>query len=141
MPRSTDIVLPYSALFRAGCDERGRRCRRWCRAECDASDVIRPARQRRAPIRSSPCRDPSVRAIVTTRGGAGAYRIADLLDFDAVRADPKPLVGFSDITHLQLAPWPHCRVPSVHGALAGPRSEEHTSELQYLIRKSYAVSC
>ena len=41
-------------------------------------------------------RDPTVRAIIATRGGAGAYRIADGVDFDAVRADPKPLVGFSD---------------------------------------------
>jgi muramoyltetrapeptide carboxypeptidase len=64
-------------------------------------------------------RDPEVRAIVTTRGGAGAYRICDELDFDAVRADPKPLVGFSDITYLQLALWRECRLPSVHGWLVG----------------------
>ncbi len=42
-------------------------------------------------------RDPQVRAIITTRGGAGAYRIADDIDFVAVRSDPKPLVGFSDM--------------------------------------------
>ena len=64
-------------------------------------------------------RDPGVRAIVTTRGGAGAYRIAEDLDFDAVRADPKPLVGFSDITFLHLALWKHCRLSSIHGCLAG----------------------
>ena len=64
-------------------------------------------------------RDPGVRAIVTTRGGAGAYRIADAIDFDAVRADPKPLVGFSDITFLHLALWRHCRLTSIHGCLAG----------------------
>jgi muramoyltetrapeptide carboxypeptidase len=64
-------------------------------------------------------RDPGVRAVVTTRGGAGAYRIADDIDFDAVRADPKPLVGFSDITFLHLALWKHCRLTSVHGSLAG----------------------
>jgi hypothetical protein len=50
-------------------------------------------------------RDPGVRAIVTTLGGAGASRIADGIDFAAVRADPKPLVGFSDITNLHLALW------------------------------------
>jgi muramoyltetrapeptide carboxypeptidase len=32
-------------------------------------------------------RDPSVRAIVATRGGKGSYRIADQLDFDAARED------------------------------------------------------
>lgn len=48
-------------------------------------------------------RDPGVRAIFTTRGGKGSYRIADRLDFEAARRDPKPLVGFSDITMLHLA--------------------------------------
>ncbi|WP_409494473.1 LD-carboxypeptidase [Amycolatopsis sp. cmx-11-12] len=53
-------------------------------------------------------RDPGVRAVIATTGGAGAYRIADGIDFDAVRDDPKPLVGFSDITSLHLALWRHC---------------------------------
>lgn len=64
-------------------------------------------------------RDPGVRAVVATTGGGGAYRIADDLDFAAVRADPEPLVGFSDITNLHLALWRHCRVAGIHGFLAG----------------------
>lgn len=48
-------------------------------------------------------RDPGVRAIFATRGGKGAYRLAADLDFEAARADPKPVVGFSDITYLHLA--------------------------------------
>lgn len=67
-------------------------------------------------------RDPGVRAVITTRGGAGAYRIADSIDFDAVRTDPKPLVGFSDTTNLHLALWQHCRLAGVHGCLAGNRA-------------------
>jgi muramoyltetrapeptide carboxypeptidase len=74
-------------------------------------------------------RDPDVRAIITTRGGAGAYRIADRVDFAAVRADPKPLVGFSDITHLHLALWKQCGLPSIHGALAGPTAEAGVRQL------------
>src|SRR5689334_936601 len=35
-------------------------------------------------------RDPGVRAIFTTRGGKGSYRIAHALDFAAARRDPKP---------------------------------------------------
>ncbi len=68
--------------------------------------------------------DPEVRAVVATRGGAGAYRIADHIDLDAVRTDPKPLVGFSDITHLHLALWRGAGVPAVHGALAGDTARE-----------------
>lgn len=67
-------------------------------------------------------RDPGVRAIVTTRGGAGTYRIADRVDLDAVRADPKPLVGFSDITNLHLALWNRARVAGIHGCLDGARA-------------------
>ncbi|MBK5223163.1 MAG: LD-carboxypeptidase [Acidimicrobiia bacterium] len=63
--------------------------------------------------------DREVRAIVTTRGGAGAYRIADLLDFGAAAADPKLLVGFSDITHL---------TSPCGGTRCCRRSTEHSQE-------------
>ena len=53
-------------------------------------------------------RDSTVRAIIATRGGKGAYRIADGLDLAALRADPKPLIGFSEITILHLAMWGAC---------------------------------
>ncbi|MGW2330298.1 S66 peptidase family protein [Streptomyces sp. NPDC001700] len=75
--------------------------------------------------------DPGVRAVIATRGGKGAYRIVDDLDTDAVRRDPKPLVGFSDITHIHLSLWARCRVASLHGPFAnwsdewsGPASAE-----------------
>jgi muramoyltetrapeptide carboxypeptidase len=74
-------------------------------------------------------RDPDVRAIVTTRGGAGAYRLIDDLDIDAVRSDPKPLVGFSDITYLHLALWQQCRMPGIHGCIAGPRAAATVRQL------------
>lgn len=59
--------------------------------------------------------DPGVRAVIATRGGKGAYRIAQDLDTEALRRDPKPLVGFSDITHLHMACWATCRLTSLHG--------------------------
>ncbi|MGW1343027.1 S66 peptidase family protein [Kribbella sp. NPDC002412] len=61
-------------------------------------------------------RDPGVRAVFATRGGKGAYRISDQLDFDAVRRDPKPLVEFSDITAVHLTLWKECRLAAIHGA-------------------------
>jgi muramoyltetrapeptide carboxypeptidase len=75
-------------------------------------------------------RDAGVRAIITTRGGARAYRIADDLDVAAVLADPKPVVGFSDITSLHLALWSRCRVASIHGCLAG---EQATAAVRQLL--------
>ncbi|GAA2327798.1 LD-carboxypeptidase [Dactylosporangium salmoneum] len=55
--------------------------------------------------------DPRVRAVVCTRGGYGVQRIVDRVRWGA----PKPIVGFSDITALQLAAWRHGRWPAIHG--------------------------
>ncbi|MBW3639127.1 MAG: LD-carboxypeptidase [Actinobacteria bacterium] len=64
-------------------------------------------------------RDPGVRAIIATTGGKGAYRIASGVDVAAARRDPKPLVGFSDITMLHLVLWQRCRLVGFHGPHAG----------------------
>ena len=74
-------------------------------------------------------RDPEVRAIIATRGGAGAYRIADRIDFEAVRADPKPVVGFSDITFLHLALMRHCNLGGIHGCLVGATAQASVRQL------------
>jgi muramoyltetrapeptide carboxypeptidase len=82
-------------------------------------------------------RDPGVRAVIATRGGAGTYRIAHDVDFDAVRADPKPLVGFSDITSLHLTLWQHCRLATIHGCLAGAQA---TAAVRQLLMSTTAVT-
>src|SRR5215475_12170483 len=68
-------------------------------------------------------RDPAVRGVICTRGGYGAQRIVDGIDFDAVRADPKVFAGFSDITALQLALWQRNGLASVHGPMAAWNGE------------------
>ncbi len=47
--------------------------------------------------------DPAVRAIFAVRGGWGSARILPYLDWALIRANPKLLIGFSDITALHLA--------------------------------------
>ncbi|MFI5794245.1 LD-carboxypeptidase [Streptomyces sp. NPDC051677] len=48
--------------------------------------------------------DPAVDAVLCARGGYGAQRVVDLLDWDAMRAaGPKVFVGFSDATTLHEA--------------------------------------
>jgi muramoyltetrapeptide carboxypeptidase len=64
---------------------------------------------------NSAFREPGVRAVLAAMGGKGTYRIVDDLDTDALRRDPKPVVGFSDITHLHLALWARCRLSCLHG--------------------------
>ncbi|MFD8324036.1 S66 peptidase family protein [Streptomyces lydicus] len=65
--------------------------------------------------------DPSVKAVFAARGGYGAQRMVDLLDWDAIRAaDPKPLIGFSDVTVLHEAFAVRAGVSTLHGpAVAG----------------------
>ncbi|MEJ3750218.1 LD-carboxypeptidase [Actinomycetes bacterium KLBMP 9797] len=77
-------------------------------------------------------RDPGVRAIVAAMGGAGAYRIVDGLDLAAVRADPKPVVGFSDITNLHIALWAATGLAGVHGCVGtGGRTDESCRRLLF----------
>src|SRR5437764_8939472 len=73
-----------------------------------------PDADRLADLRDALC-DPAVRGVVCTRGGYGTQRIVDGLDLAAVSADPKVVVGFSDITALQLALWRGARLATVHG--------------------------
>ena len=48
--------------------------------------------------------DPQVRAVWAARGGSGAHRVLDLLDWRRLaEARPKVLVGFSDVTALHEA--------------------------------------
>jgi muramoyltetrapeptide carboxypeptidase len=60
-------------------------------------------------------RDPEVRAIWALTGGRMTMGYLDLIDFDAIRADPKPIVGFSDIDALHLAIHAQTGLVSVHG--------------------------
>ena len=48
-------------------------------------------------------RDPEVRAVVCVRGGGGSARLLPMIDYDAIRKDPKILLGYSDITALHVA--------------------------------------
>ncbi|QDP98113.1 LD-carboxypeptidase [Microlunatus elymi] len=60
--------------------------------------------------------DPEVAAIWCARGGYGAQRMVDLLDFDALRAaGPKHFIGFSDITALHTRLGRELGQITVHG--------------------------
>ena len=48
-------------------------------------------------------RDPGVHALVATMGGLNSSSLIPYLDFDALRAHPKVICGYSDITALHLA--------------------------------------
>jgi len=47
--------------------------------------------------------DPEVRAIIVHDGGQSAIATLELIDYEMVRSNPKPFMGFSDITNILLA--------------------------------------
>lgn len=60
--------------------------------------------------------DPSIAAIFPLRGGYGVSRLLDGLDFTKFRANPKWLVGFSDITAL-ICHIDTFSIASIHGPM------------------------
>ena len=58
--------------------------------------------QRLADLNAMLC-DPQVKAIFAVRGGYGTPRLLPYIDYSAIRRQPKIIVGYSDITGLQLA--------------------------------------
>lgn len=64
-------------------------------------------------------RSPDVDGIVCVRGGYGALRILDHIDYDAARRNPKPVIGYSDITAIQLALLSQSDVKSISGPMVG----------------------
>jgi muramoyltetrapeptide carboxypeptidase len=63
-------------------------------------------------------RDPRIRGVFALRGGYGTPRILDRIDYRAVRRDPKVVVGYSDITALQLALYRRTGLVTFSGPLA-----------------------
>ncbi|MBX9898271.1 MAG: LD-carboxypeptidase [Qipengyuania sp.] len=62
--------------------------------------------------------DPEVKAVFAVRGGWGGARILPLLDWATIRANPKLLIGFSDVTALHLAFAARAGFPTIHGGNA-----------------------
>jgi muramoyltetrapeptide carboxypeptidase len=61
--------------------------------------------------------DEQVRAIFATRGGYGSNYLLDGLDLDLIAADPKPFIGFSDLTALHLWLLDQIQLPAFHGPM------------------------
>jgi muramoyltetrapeptide carboxypeptidase len=61
--------------------------------------------------------DRKVKAIICLRGGYGTARLLPLLDYQAIRANPKIFVGYSDITSLHCAFLKNADLVSFHGPM------------------------
>ncbi|HVH56875.1 MAG TPA: LD-carboxypeptidase [Vicinamibacterales bacterium] len=59
--------------------------------------------------------DSSIKAVLPIRGGWGSSRVLPHLDYDAIRRNPKVMVGYSDITALHLAIQAKTGLVTFHG--------------------------
>lgn len=99
---------------------------------------------------------PRIQAVICLRGGAGASRLLKKIDYDIIAANPKILVGYSDITALSLAVYAKTGLISFSGPMLAtelygpsPYTEEHfwgmlTSPSYALCirnHENHAISC
>ena len=61
--------------------------------------------------------DPSVKAIMASRGGYGTVRIVDSLNFDNFVRNPKWIIGYSDITVLHSHIHRHFGIETLHAVM------------------------
>jgi len=75
-------------------------------------------------------KDPGVSAIVCARGGYGAMRVLERLDYDVIRSNPKSFVGFSDISALHAAIIAQAGLVVFHGPMVASlgKSDQRTRE-------------
>jgi muramoyltetrapeptide carboxypeptidase len=73
--------------------------------------------------------DPSIRAVLCSRGGYGTVRIIDRLDFAGFRSAPKWIIGYSDITVLHAHIQRHLNTETLHATMPVNMKEDSTSEI------------
>src|SRR6202008_4024005 len=59
--------------------------------------------------------DPEVDVVQTLQGGFGSSELIPHLDFDLIAANPKPLVGYSDLTSLHVPSRQRAGLPTFYG--------------------------
>tara|TARA_R110000868_G_scaffold304437_26_gene565487 strand:+ start:20748 stop:21761 length:1014 start_codon:yes stop_codon:yes gene_type:complete len=70
--------------------------------------------------------DEEVEAILCVRGGWGCNRILPFIDFNVIKSNPKPLIGFSDITSLHMAINKKTGLVTFHGPVGKSDWNEFT---------------
>ena len=70
----------------------------------------------------------NVDAILCARGGYGAIRILDLLDFNQIKINPKVLLGYSDITAFLSAIYEKSGLVTFHGPVGISSFNNYTTQ-------------
>jgi muramoyltetrapeptide carboxypeptidase len=81
--------------------------------------------------------DRSISAVICARGGYGVQRIIELLDWSAMAAaEPKALVGYSDITALHSAVATQLGVVTLHGPMVSSAQFIDDARTAHLLRQT-----
>jgi muramoyltetrapeptide carboxypeptidase len=76
--------------------------------------------------------DDEVDVVQMLRGGYGASQVVPLLDYDVIAANPKPFVGYSDVTALHVAIRQRTGLVTFYGlgltSMGAPKREEMDKE-------------
>lgn len=77
--------------------------------------------------------DTEVKAVICARGGYGSLRILEALDYAAIGASAKVVIGFSDITALHSAILLRSSLVTLHGPMVTtlPTCDEHSRDSWY----------
>lgn len=84
-------------------------------------------------------RNPHVKAIIPTIGGYNSHQLLDALDFHLIAENPKILLGYSDITALQLAILSQTGIVTYMGPAILPQFGEFGGLLEYTRRSFQEV--
>ena len=76
--------------------------------------------------------DASINAILCGRGGYGAGRIIDQLNFKKFKKNPKWIIGFSDVTVLHCHIYTNLKIASLHAPMAAAFNEGENEFIQSL---------
>jgi muramoyltetrapeptide carboxypeptidase len=102
-------------------------------------------------------KNDEVKAILCSRGGFGAMRILEKIDYDLIGQNPKIFVGYSDITALHTSIYKNTGLVTFHGPLAvsdfgGEELDDFTqenffniltekTEIPYVFQNSFEYFC
>ena len=77
-------------------------------------------------------KDPDIDLIMFARGGYGAIRLVNKIDYNFINSNPKSFVGFSDVTALLLMIYKNTGMVTYHGPMAcSDFGEEEYSKFTY----------
>lgn len=93
------------------------------RASTERGYAVAPAEMRAADLHEA-FSNPEYKAVWVIRGGSTAMEMLPLLDYNLIRANPKPLIGFSDVTALHAVLPERCGFVTYHGPVAKYLAED-----------------